>query len=107
MLEQLNKEEALAYVLDKMNKEKAYEGVEQKELTALTKKIMEADFAYMVQAKVEEGGVYDEDEAYDYIVNTLSAGLDEENRALISLITDGYLEYFDAYLDEHQMIEWA
>lgn len=105
MLE-INKQEALEFVIGKMKEDATFKGVEVNDIETLAKKVMDADFAYMESANVEEGGVYDEDDAFDFIMEKLGKGLDDENKALVSLITDGYFEYFDVYLEENDLIDW-
>lgn len=106
MLEGFNEKEALDFVLDQLNNDKAYEGVPKDELESITAQVMEADKKYMEIAQNKEDGVYDEDDAYDFILETLSEGMDQESKALVSLITDGYLEYFDQYLEDNDLIDW-
>lgn len=102
----IDKKAALEYVISAMKKGEEFKGVEDEDITRITTQAMDADFAYMEQANIEDGGVYDEDDAYDFIMEQLKKGKDDETVALISLIVDGYLEYFDQYLEENDLIDW-
>lgn len=106
MLDNFDQEEALSFVLTRMKKEAAFAGVPLEDLETIAKQVMQTDMKYMQVAQAQNEGVYDEDEAFDFIQSALTPGLDEETQALISLITDGYLEYFDEYLEENDLIDW-
>lgn len=106
MNETIDKKAALEYVISIMKKCEEYKGIEEADISRITAQAIEADFAYMDKANVNDGGVYDEDDAYDYIMEILTKGKDDETSALISLIVDGYLEYFDEYLEKNDLIDW-
>lgn len=106
MNDAIDRKAALDYVINSMKKGEEFKGVEQEDIEKYASSAMDADFAYMEQAKVDDGGIYDEDDAYDFIMEALSKGKDEETIALISLIVDGYLEYFDEYLEKNDLIDW-
>ena len=106
MNDTIDRKAALEYVISAMKKGEEFKGIEQEDISKYTAQAMEADFSYMDEAKVDDGGVYDEDDAYDYIMNILSKGKDDETIAMISLIVDGYLEYFDEYLEDNDLIDW-
>lgn len=106
MNDTIDKKAALEYVISAMKKGAEFKGVEDEDISRIATQAMEADFAYMEQAKVSDGGVYDEDDAYDFIMERLTKGKDDEVSALISLIVDGYLEYFDEYLEKNDLIDW-
>ena len=105
-MEGIEKQEALEYVLEAMKKSEAFKGIENDDVKKYAELALETDFAYMDENKVSDGGVYDEDEAYDYIMEKLSSDKDDETAAMISMIVDGYLEYFDEYLEKNDLIEW-
>ena len=94
------KNRALDFIRKNLKSEKAFEGVEPRDIDNLTAKIMEKDMEFMEENKVHEGEIYDEDLAYDYIYDKLSQNTDVETKALISLVTDGYLQYFGEFLDK-------
>lgn len=102
----IDKAAALEYVIAAMNKGEEFKGFEKDDIIKVAGQAQEADFAYMEQANVEDGGVYDEDDAYDFIMERLTKGKDDETTAMISLIVDGYLEYFDEYLEKNDLIDW-
>ncbi|MGI6162134.1 MAG: hypothetical protein ACOYJD_08915 [Christensenellales bacterium] len=106
MFEGIDRNEALEYILGKMKSEPGMKGVPHDEMERLTEAAMTADAEFMEQSGVNEGGVYDEDEAYEFICDKLGEGCDDEHRALASLITDAYLEYWDEYLDKKGLIDW-
>lgn len=106
MNDAIDKKAALEYVIAAMKKGEEFKGVEDNDISCISAQAMDADFAYMDQANVEDGGVYDEDDAYDFIMEKLTKGKDDETCALISLIVDGYLEYFDEYLEKNDLIDW-
>lgn len=102
----INKQEAYEYVIQKMVGSEEFKGVEDEDIKRIAKEAMTADFEYMEKADIEEGGIYDEDDSFDYIMEKLTKGKDEETSMLISLIIDGYLEYFDEYLEKKDLIDW-
>ncbi len=106
MFEDLNRDEVFAYIHGKMKSEAAYKGVPDEDLQNILRAAMDADAEFMKSNKIDEGALYDEDEAYEYIYEKLGKGKDQEQKALVSLITDGYLEYWDQYLDQQGLIDW-
>ena len=102
----IDKKAALEYVISSIKKDEAFKGIEEQDIKVVTEQAMDADFSYMDNADIDNGGVYDEDDAYDFIMARLTKGKDEETIAMISLIVDSYLEYFDEYLEKNDLIDW-
>ncbi len=100
---EINKQEAKEFILKCMAKDKAFDGIEKEDLDSITGKIIDKDMEYL--DSVEE--VYDEDLAFDFIFESLTKGQSDETKMLISVILDGYFEYFDTYLEENNLIDWV
>ena len=74
-------------------------------LGKLLDKALELDEAYMEASGAEEGGVYDDDAAYDYMQSRMSLAFPEYKAYMMRFVED-YLDYNEAFLDEKGLIDW-
>ena len=85
-----------------------YPKVNNELLSEITDSIIAADKAYQKLAGIDEnGGFYDDDDAYDYIVEAVCADPSfEGNDLLVAAVADDYMEQNEQYLTELGLIDW-
>ena len=85
-----------------------YPKVDKEQLTKITDAVIAADKAYQKAAGIDEnGGFYDDDDAYDYIVESVCADPEFQNDDLLAAaIADDYMEQNEQYLSELGLIDW-
>lgn len=106
VLEQDNgAEEIQAFAMKKFKEQGDFdilpEGVLEKMLSA----IVTLDEEYMEKAGVNDGEVYDDDDAYEYFMEKLP-GLFPEQKMYIMRFVEDYMEYSEAYLESIGAIDW-
>lgn len=79
---------------------------------ALIDLAMQAELDYLRQAGILEGdtfgdGEYDEEDAYDFIVDHVSKAMPEADFYTLTDYIEHYLEYHDQYLQEIGLLEWC
>ncbi|MBQ6891002.1 MAG: hypothetical protein IJN47_00185, partial [Clostridia bacterium] len=68
-------------------------------------KVMELDEAFMAESGVNDGAVYDDDQAFDYMMKGLQAAFPEQKMYAMRFVED-YMEYDEAYLESAGLIDW-
>ncbi|MDO4573564.1 MAG: hypothetical protein Q4C13_09350 [Clostridia bacterium] len=63
------------------------------------------DEAYMTESGALDGGVYDDDAAYEYMLSGLSEAFPDYRRYMMRFVED-YMEYNEAFLEEQGLIDW-
>lgn len=69
------------------------------------------DVDYMVSAGLIENGeftdgYYNEDDAFDFIIDRISNALPETEGDVLAELIELYIEYHDEYMGENGMLEW-
>ncbi|MDO4568511.1 MAG: hypothetical protein Q4B99_06065 [Clostridia bacterium] len=103
--ETLTIKNALPYVLNKFNVQGDYNFMAETELAALVAALLEADDAYMTAANVYDGGVYDEDAAFDALLEAANSAFPQYKMYLMRMVED-YMDYAEEYLASIDAIEW-
>ena len=68
-------------------------------------KVMDLDEAFMAQTGVNDGEVYDDDAAFEYMMKELQAAFPEQKMYAMRFVED-YMEYDEAYLENAGLIDW-
>ncbi|MBC8532001.1 hypothetical protein [Gehongia tenuis] len=104
----LNREDVLEKVGEKLTKSPFMKDMPEEELQAFTAAAYDADHAYMQKAGVLDGDYYDEDDAFETIVDSLSEhfSLSEEDQMLLCQRIEAYMDAFENYLEERDFVEW-
>jgi hypothetical protein len=81
------------------------------DMPAFVSQAVEADFAYMNREGLlleDAEGFYDDDEAFDYIVQQIAAQgrLDEEDALAMAEMVNLYMEAMERYMDEEGLVNW-
>lgn len=112
MMNGYNKDEALAYILPRIDRKG------HKELSFLIDQLIsqaiDADMAFMTQAGVldEEGNAgdnyYDDDEAFEYIVEALAArnDLSPDMAVKVGSLVDDYMDLQQDFLESVGLVDW-
>ena len=79
--------------------------VKAEELTEMVESVMAFDEAYMHASGADEGAVYDDDAAYDFMHEKMSEKYSAHKMYMMRFVED-YLEFNEQYLDSIGAIEW-
>ena len=102
-----DKAEARAYILDCFEKQGDFkEIVDDKTLGEMVDAVMALDEAFMHEPGADEGQVYDDDAAYDYMHDKMMAKFAEQKMYMLRLVED-YMDYNERYLESLGLIDWA
>lgn len=97
---------AKEFILDKFTQAGDFlEIVKAEELAAMVESVMAFDEAYMHDSGADEGAVYDDDAAYDYMHEKMSEKYGAHKMYMMRFVED-YLDFNEQYLDSIGAIEW-
>ena len=102
-LESMN--DASTFVLDKFKAEGDYTFLAPDELSDIVGVLIATDQKYMEDADVFGEGVYDEDAAYDLLLNALKSKFSKYNMYLMRMVED-YMDFAEEYLASIDAIDW-
>jgi len=98
--------EARAFILSYFQEQGDFaEIVDEKTLGEMVDAVMALDAAFMKESGADEGAVYDDDAAYDYMHAKMSAQFAEHKMYMLRLVED-YMDYNERYLDSLGLIDW-
>lgn len=96
---------ARKYVLDKFNEQGDYSFLKEGELESMVSAMQEMDEEYMRVSGVDDGGVYDDEAAFEQLFEGMKARFPEYKMYCMRLAED-YMDYYEEYLDSIGAIEW-
>lgn len=79
--------------------------VDEKTLEEMTDAVMALDAAFMKETGADQGAVYDDDAAYDYMHEKMCGKFPEHKMYMLRLVED-YMDYNERYLDSLGLIDW-
>ena len=94
-----------AYIVNKFKAEGDFSFLKEDELKKMVSALLELDGEYMDRSGADEGEVYDDDEAYEYIFEGMKARFPEQKMYAMRLSED-YLDFAEEYLGSVGAIEW-
>ena len=101
-----NEQEAKQYILNCFLEQGDFSEItDEKTLTEMVSAVMAHDAAFMKQSGADEGAVYDDDAAYDYMHEKMSAQFAEHKMYMLRFVED-YMDYNERYLDSLGLIDW-
>lgn len=100
-----NAEEARAYILAKFRDQGDFLVLDGVDLDAMVACAQRAEQAYMEKNGVLDGGVYDDDEAFEQVQAALMAAFPEHKMYAMRFAED-YLDYSEDYLENAGLIDW-
>ena len=74
-------------------------------LSAMVGAALTYDEAFMAESGVDEGELYDDDAAYDYLHDHLSGQFPEYEMYIMRFVDD-YMDFNEQYLESIGAIEW-
>ena len=104
-MEEYSQADARAYIADKFTKQGDFSILPKDVFERMLDKVMELDEAYMAEAGVTDGGIYDDDAAFEYMMEKLQAAFPEQKMYAMRFVED-YMEYDEAYLESAGLIDW-
>lgn len=112
MMKGYNTEEALAYILPKIDR-KAHKALGDKVDTLIVQAI-EGDMLYMEKAGVIDsegnggGSYYDDDDAIEYMLEYIveKNGMGPDDALLVASLLDDFMDYQFAYMESKGLVAW-
>ena len=107
MMHGYDKDAAVAFITRCIRKADHPELAE--DIPALVPQMIDADMAYMHEAGVLDNDGYADDEAIEYIVESLAAknALDPEQAVKLAALVDDYLDAQQMFLESQGMVEYG
>lgn len=98
--------EARQYIYDQFCEQGDFlELFDEAALMGLVGELMALDETYMRQSGANDGAVYDDDDAYDFMHEKISAAHPEHKMYMMRLVED-YMDFNERYLESIGAIEW-
>ena len=112
MMNGYNKDEALAYIVPRIDPKGHKELAKQ--IPALISQAIDADMAFMHATRVIDqdgnaGDNYsDDDEAFEYIVDAIAEAnhMNDAQAAKVGALVDDYMDVQQAFLEEKGLVDW-
>ena len=104
-MEEYSKADARAYIAGKFSEQGDFNILPRDVFEKMLDKVMELDEAFMAETGVNEGQVYDDDQAFDYMMKGLQDAFPEQKMYAMRFVED-YMEYDEAYLESAGLIDW-
>ena len=79
--------------------------VQQGDFDRMLDRVVELDEEFMEKSGVNDGEVYDDDKAFDYLFEGLQKDFEEQKMYCMRFVED-YMDYSEAYLESIGAIEW-
>ena len=112
MMNGYNKEEALAFIVKRINPKDHKELADK--IEALVSQAIDADMDFMHKTGVlDKNGnagdeYYEDDDAFEYMVEAIVAAnnLTPEQAVKVAALVDDYMDYQQAYLEDKGLCDW-
>ncbi len=104
-MEEYSKAEARAYIANKFSEQGDFNILPKDVFEKMLDKVMELDEAFMAETGVNDGQVYDDDQAFEYMMKGLQEAFPEQKMYAMRFVED-YMEYDEAYLESAGLINW-
>lgn len=104
-MEEYSKADARAYIADKFVQQGDFNILPRDVFDKMLDKVMELDEGFMAEVGVNDGAVYDDDQAFEYMMKRLQEAFPEQKMYAMRFVED-YMEYDEAYLESAGLIDW-
>ena len=104
-MEEYSKAEARAYIANKFSEQGDFNILPKDVFEKMLDKVMELDEAFMAETGVNDGQVYADDQAFEYMMKGLQEAFPEQKMYAMRFVED-YMEYDEAYLESAGLIDW-
>ena len=105
MEQEYSEKDAHAFILGAFREQGDFLILGEETLDQMVAAILEEDAAYMHSSGADEGEVYDDDAAYEYMFQRMQERFPAQKMYAMRFVED-YLEYNERYLDSIGAIEW-
>lgn len=105
MYSDINMNEMKEYILNKFKVEGDFDFLDEDTLKEMIDSMLAFDEEYMKSAGVDEGEIYDEDDAYDKIFASMQEKYPDHKMYCMRLSED-YLDFVEEYLASVDAIDW-
>ena len=108
MMEGYDPIKAEQFIFNKMQQQGRYAADESDRLHQLIAAAIEADQAFIASSGVLDGEYYDEDDAFEAIVDAVieKLGVDEAAELDVAEAIEMYMEFNDEFLEENDLVDW-
>ena len=104
-MEEYSKADARAYIAGKFAEQGDFNILPRDVFEKMLDKVMELDEAFMAETGVNDGQVYDDDQAFECMMKGLQTAFPEQKMYAMRFVED-YMEYDEAYLERAGLIDW-
>ena len=104
-MEEYSKADARAYIADRFARQGDFGILPKDVFEKMLDAVMDLDEAFMAQTGVDEGAVYDDDQAFEYMMKKMQEAFPEQKMYAMRFVED-YMEYSEAYLESAGLIDW-
>ncbi len=104
-MEEYTKADARAYIAKKFCEQGDFNILPKDTFEKMLDKVMELDESFMAESGVNDGAVYDDDQAFEYMMKELQTAFPEQKMYVMRFVED-YMEYDEAYLESVGLIDW-
>ena len=104
-MEEYSRADARAFIEKKFDQQGDFGILSREVFEKMLDKVMDLDEAFMAQTGVNDGAVYDDDQAFEYMMKELQTAFPEQKMYAMRFVED-YMEYDEAYLESAGLIDW-
>lgn len=104
-MEEYSEANARAFIKECFIKQGDFLILKEDAFEAMLTRVMELDNAFMENTGVNDGGVYDDDEAFDYMYDEMQKSFEDQKMYCMRFVED-YMDYSERYLDSIGALEW-
>ncbi len=104
-MEEYSKADAKAFIANKFDQQGDFKILPKDILEKMLDKVMDLDESFMAETGVNDGKVYDDDQAFEYMMQKLQEAFPEQKMYAMRFVED-YMEYDEAYLESVGLIDW-
>jgi hypothetical protein len=105
MEQEYSVENAKKFIKQKFMEQGDFLILKEEVFDAMLDRIVELDEAFMEETGVNDGEVYDDDKAFEYLFTEMQKSFEEQKMYCMRFVED-YMDYSEAYLESIGAIEW-
>lgn len=105
MEQEYSLENAKKYIKQRFVEQGDFLILKEEVFDAMLDRITELDEAFMEETGVNDGEVYDDDKAFDYLFEGMQKAFEEQKMYCMRFVED-YMDYSEGYLESIGAIEW-
>ena len=105
MEQEYSVENAKKFIKQKFMEQGDFLILKEEVFDAMLDRIVELDETFMEDTRVNDGEVYDDDKAFEYLFEEMQKSFEEQKMYCMRFVED-YLDYSEQYLESIGAIEW-